>query len=71
MLKSSAFYGLWACYFISCLAGLMAIPIAKPVGADGGIETGLVTPEFSRSPHYEKGCHISTTLFLDLIFPNV
>ncbi len=43
MVRSSAFYGLWACYFIGCLAGLMAIGIAKPVGTDVGIETGLAT----------------------------
>lgn len=41
MLTSPSFYGLWACYFIGCLAGLMAISIAKPVGTDVGIETGL------------------------------
>jgi len=43
MLKSQSFYGLWLCYFIGCLAGLMAISIAKPVGTDVGIETGLAT----------------------------
>jgi OFA family oxalate/formate antiporter-like MFS transporter len=43
MLKSSSFYGLWACYFIGSLAGLMAISIAKPVGTDMGIEAGLAT----------------------------
>jgi len=43
MLKTSAFYGLWACYFIGCLAGLMAVGIAKPVGSDIGVETGLAT----------------------------
>ena len=43
MLKSRSFYGLWLCYFIGCLAGLMAISIAKPVGTDVGIETGLAT----------------------------
>jgi len=43
MLKSSSFYGLWACYFIGCLAGLMAISISKPVGTDVGIEAGLAT----------------------------
>ena len=43
MLKSSSFYGLWACYFIGSLAGLMAISIAKPVGTDVGIEAGLAT----------------------------
>ncbi len=34
MMRSGAFYGLWACYFIGCLAGLMAISIAKPVGTE-------------------------------------
>jgi OFA family oxalate/formate antiporter-like MFS transporter len=43
MLRSSSFYGLWGCYFIGCLAGLMAISITKPVGIDAGIETGLAT----------------------------
>jgi MFS family permease len=43
MLRTTSFYGLWACYFIGCLAGLMAIGIAKPVGIDVGIETGLAT----------------------------
>jgi MFS transporter, OFA family, oxalate/formate antiporter len=41
MLKSSSFYGLWACYFIGCLAGLMAISIAKPVGTDVGISLSI------------------------------
>jgi MFS transporter, OFA family, oxalate/formate antiporter len=43
MLQSSSFYGLWACYFIGCCAGLMAISIAKPAGTDVGIEAGLAT----------------------------
>jgi MFS family permease len=43
MLKSPSFYGLWICYFIGCIAGLMAISIAKPVGTDVGIEAGLAT----------------------------
>jgi MFS family permease len=43
MLKTTSFYALWACYFIGCLAGLMAVGIAKPVGTDIGIETGLAT----------------------------
>ena len=43
MLKTSTFYALWACYFIGCLAGLMAIGIAKPVGVDFGVEAGLAT----------------------------
>jgi OFA family oxalate/formate antiporter-like MFS transporter len=43
MLRSSSFYGLWACYFIGCLAGLMAISIAQPVGTEVGIAAGLAT----------------------------
>jgi len=43
MLRSSSFYGLFTCYFIGCLAGLMAVSIAKPVGTDVGIEAGLAT----------------------------
>lgn len=34
MLRTPAFYGLWMCYFIGCLAGLMAISIAQPVGTE-------------------------------------
>jgi MFS family permease len=44
MLRKPAFYGLWTCYFIGCLAGLMAISIAKPVGTEVvGIGAGLAT----------------------------
>ena len=34
MVKTPAFYGLWICYFIGCMAGLMAVSISKPVGTD-------------------------------------
>ena len=34
MLKTSTFWGLFFCYTIGCLAGLMAIGISKPVGSD-------------------------------------
>jgi MFS family permease len=43
MLRTRVFYALWACYFIGCLAGLMAVGIAKPVGTDIGVATGLAT----------------------------
>jgi MFS family permease len=44
MLGTTTFYGLWVCYFIGCLAGLMAIGIAKPVGTEAvGIGSGLAT----------------------------
>ena len=34
MVKTSTFWGLFFCYIIGCLAGLMAIGISKPVGGD-------------------------------------
>ncbi len=34
MVKTSSFWGLWACFTIGALAGLMAIGIAKPVGQE-------------------------------------
>jgi len=36
MLKTKAFVGLWVCYFIGCLAGLMAISISANVAAEVG-----------------------------------
>ncbi|MFN6190283.1 MAG: OFA family MFS transporter [Planctomycetia bacterium] len=47
MLKNSMFWGLFLCYMIGCLAGLMAIGISKPVGSDvikiaSGTTTSLV-----------------------------
>ena len=38
MLKTKAFVGLWVCYFIGCLAGLMAISISSDVWAEVGRE---------------------------------
>jgi OFA family oxalate/formate antiporter-like MFS transporter len=44
MVRTPAFYGLWTCYFIGCIAGLMAVSIAKPVGTElVYIGTGLAT----------------------------
>lgn len=43
MLRTPTFYGLWICYFIGCLAGLMAISIAKPVGTEVGVAPALAT----------------------------
>ncbi|HIJ06401.1 MAG: Major facilitator superfamily MFS_1 [Methanomicrobiales archaeon 53_19] len=34
MIRTPTFYGLWICYFIGCLAGLMAISISQPVGVE-------------------------------------
>lgn len=44
MVHARGFYGLWICYFIGCIAGLMAVSISKPVGTElVHIETGLAT----------------------------
>jgi OFA family oxalate/formate antiporter-like MFS transporter len=43
MVRTPAFYGLWVCYFIGCLAGLMAISIAKPVGTEVGLAPAFAT----------------------------
>jgi OFA family oxalate/formate antiporter-like MFS transporter len=34
MVKTSTFWGIFLCYTIGCLAGLMAIGISKPVGSE-------------------------------------
>ncbi|MDD5083115.1 MAG: OFA family MFS transporter, partial [Dehalococcoidales bacterium] len=34
MVKKSAFYGLWVCFLIGTISGLMAIGIASPVGTE-------------------------------------
>jgi MFS family permease len=44
MVRTPTFYGLWVCYFIGCLAGLMAISIAQPVGTEAaGISPAVAT----------------------------
>jgi OFA family oxalate/formate antiporter-like MFS transporter len=44
MVKSPQFYGLWLCYTIGCIAGLMAISISKPVGTEiVHVEAGMAT----------------------------
>ncbi|HPR55470.1 MAG TPA: OFA family MFS transporter [Deltaproteobacteria bacterium] len=48
MVKTGAFWGLFFCYIIGCLAGLMAIGISKPVGTeiiniDKAVATTLVS----------------------------
>jgi len=44
MVKTTRFYALWFCYFIGCLAGLMAISISKPVGFEVvGVDAALGT----------------------------
>ena len=47
MVRSPAFYGIWICYFIGCIVGLMAVSISKPVGTElvhaaPGLATALV-----------------------------
>lgn len=43
MVRTRSFYALWVCYFIGCLAGLMAIGISKPLGVEVGVETTMAT----------------------------
>jgi len=43
MVRTRSFYALWVCYFIGCLAGLMAIGISKPLGVEVGVEAALAT----------------------------
>jgi MFS family permease len=43
MVRTRSFYALWICYFIGCLAGLMAIGISKPLGVEVGVEAALAT----------------------------
>jgi MFS transporter, OFA family, oxalate/formate antiporter len=43
MLRTGAFWGIWICYTIGTLAGLMAIGIAKPVGTDLGVASATAT----------------------------
>jgi MFS family permease len=43
MVRTRSFYALWVCYFIGCLAGLMAIGISKPLGLEVGVEATLAT----------------------------
>ena len=43
MVRTRSFYALWICYFIGCLAGLMAIGISKPLGVEVGVEATLAT----------------------------
>ena len=41
MVKTPTFYGLWFCYTIGTLAGLMAIGISKSVGMEVGASAGM------------------------------
>lgn len=41
MTKTTTFYGLWICYTIGTLAGLMAIGVSKPVGLEVAATSGM------------------------------
>lgn len=41
MVKTKTFYGLWICYTIGALAGLMAIGVAKPAGMEVAGNAGI------------------------------
>lgn len=43
MVKTKTFFGLWICYIIGSLAGLMAIGVAKPAGLEVAGNAGMET----------------------------
>lgn len=47
MSKTTAFYGLWICYVIGALAGLMAIGVAKPAGLEVAANAGIAEADIS------------------------
>lgn len=47
MVKTRTFYGLWLCYTLGTLAGLMAIGVSKPVGLEVAKNIGLGEAEIS------------------------
>jgi MFS transporter, OFA family, oxalate/formate antiporter len=70
MVRTPAFYGLWMCYFIGCIAGLMAISISKPVGTDlVQIETGLATALVGFFAIFNGGGRLVFGVFTDRLNP--
>jgi OFA family oxalate/formate antiporter-like MFS transporter len=47
MVKTKTFYGLWICYTIGTLAGLLAIGVSKPVGLEVAKNIGISENEIS------------------------
>jgi MFS family permease len=47
MSRTTAFYGLWICYVIGALAGLMAIGVAKPAGLEVAANAGIAEADIS------------------------
>jgi MFS family permease len=47
MVKTKTFYGLWICYTIGTLAGLLAIGVSKPVGLEVAKNIGISEKEIS------------------------
>ena len=47
MAKTTSFYGLWVCYVIGALAGLMAIGVAKPAGLEVAANAGIAEATIS------------------------
>ena len=48
MSKNKAFYGLWICYVIGALAGLMAIGVAKPAGLEVAANAMIVEADITQ-----------------------
>lgn len=47
MSKTTSFFGLWICYVIGALAGLMAIGVAKPAGLEVAANAGIAEGDIS------------------------
>ena len=47
MSKTTSFFGLWICYVIGALAGLMAIGVAKPAGIEVAANAGIAEADIS------------------------
>ncbi len=47
MSKTTSFYGLWICYVIGALAGLMAIGVAKPAGLEVAANAGIAEADIT------------------------
>jgi OFA family oxalate/formate antiporter-like MFS transporter len=70
MVQAPAFYGLWMCYFIGCIAGLMAVSISKPVGTELlQIEAGLATALVGFFAIFNGGGRLVFGVFTDRLNP--
>jgi len=70
MVKTPVFTGLWICYFIGCIAGLMAVSISKPVGTELlQIGTGLATALVGFFAIFNGGGRLALGVLTDRLNP--